>query len=66
MPIVSNESCKQMFFRAGRHEVIPHIFMCAGYDNGGRDSCQVSKGFGPFTNDVSYIVGSFDPFHVSV
>ena len=41
VPIVSNESCKQMFFRAGRHEVIPHIFMCAGYDNGGRDSCQV-------------------------
>ena len=47
MPIVSNESCKQMFFRAGRHEVIPHIFMCAGYDNGGRDSCQVSRRFWP-------------------
>ena len=43
MPIVSNESCKKMFFRAGRHEVIPHIFMCAGYDNGGRDSCQVKE-----------------------
>ena len=46
MPIVSNEACKAMFFKAGRHEVIPHIFMCAGYDNGGRDSCQVSESVG--------------------
>ena len=43
MPIVSNDKCKSMFLRAGRHEVIPEIFMCAGYDNGGRDSCQVNK-----------------------
>ena len=41
MPIVSNDKCKSMFLRAGRHEVIPDIFMCAGYDHGGRDSCQV-------------------------
>ena len=41
MPIVSNDKCKSMFLRAGRHEVIPEIFMCAGYDLGGRDSCQV-------------------------
>ena len=43
MPIVSNDKCKSMFLRAGRHEVIPEIFMCAGYDHGGRDSCQVRK-----------------------
>ena len=42
MPIVSNAVCKEMFLRAGRHEVIPEIFMCAGYDGGGRDSCQVT------------------------
>ena len=47
MPIVSNSQCKEMFQRAGRNEVIPEIFMCAGYDGGGRDSCQVkhSNGF---------------------
>ena len=41
MPIVSNDKCKNMFLTAGRHEYIPDIFMCAGYDEGGRDSCQV-------------------------
>lgn len=42
VPIVSNDKCKSMFLRAGRHEYIPDIFMCAGFDDGGRDSCQVS------------------------
>ena len=49
MPIVSNDKCKSMFLRAGRHEVIPDIFMCAGYDHGGRDSCQVWVFFRVFT-----------------
>jgi len=43
VPIVSNDKCKSMFLRAGRHEYIPDIFMCAGFDDGGRDSCQVSR-----------------------
>lgn len=42
VPIVSNDKCKGMFLNAGRHEYIPEIFMCAGYPEGGRDSCQVS------------------------
>ncbi|KAL3253691.1 hypothetical protein MRX96_054475 [Rhipicephalus microplus] len=40
VPIVSNEKCKNMFLAAGRHEYIPNIFMCAGFEEGGRDSCQ--------------------------
>lgn len=41
VPIVSNDRCKSMFLRAGRHEFIPDIFLCAGYETGGQDSCQV-------------------------
>lgn len=41
VPIVSNDRCKSMFLRAGRHEFIPDIFLCAGYESGGQDSCQV-------------------------
>lgn len=41
VPIVSNDKCKEMFLASGRHEFIPDIFLCAGYEKGGRDSCQV-------------------------
>lgn len=34
VPIVSNDRCKSMFLRAGRHEFIPDIFLCAGHDLG--------------------------------
>lgn len=36
VPIVSNDRCKMMFLRAGRHEFIPDIFLCAGHDVGGQ------------------------------
>ncbi|CAB3254502.1 unnamed protein product [Arctia plantaginis] len=44
VPIVSNERCKSMFLRAGRHEFIPDIFLCAGHEKGGHDSCQGDSG----------------------
>ncbi|XP_022127727.2 serine proteinase stubble isoform X1 [Pieris rapae] len=44
VPIVSNERCKSMFLRAGRHEFIPDIFLCAGHETGGHDSCQGDSG----------------------
>lgn len=34
VPIVSNDKCKHMFLRAGRQEIIPEIFLCAGHDGG--------------------------------
>lgn len=44
VPILSNDKCKSMFLRAGRHEFIPDIFLCAGHDVGGQDSCQGDSG----------------------
>ncbi|XP_049821198.1 serine proteinase stubble [Aethina tumida] len=44
VPIVSNDRCKSMFLRAGRHEFIPEIFLCAGHEGGGQDSCQGDSG----------------------
>ncbi|BET03457.1 serine protease [Nesidiocoris tenuis] len=44
VPILSNDRCRNMFLRAGRHEFFPEIFMCAGFDNGGRDACQGDSG----------------------
>lgn len=54
VPIVSNDRCKTMFLRAGRHEFIPEIFLCAGHENGGHDSCQGDSG-GPLQVILIYI-----------
>ncbi|XP_014253934.1 serine proteinase stubble [Cimex lectularius] len=44
VPIISNEQCKNLFLRAGRHEFFPDIFMCAGFERGGKDACQGDSG----------------------
>ncbi|CRL02399.1 CLUMA_CG015395, isoform A [Clunio marinus] len=44
VPIVSNDRCKTMFLKAGRHEFIPEIFLCAGHEKGQSDSCQGDSG----------------------
>lgn len=53
VPIVSNDRCKSMFLRAGRHEFIPDIFLCAGYETGGQDSCQVCNVIESATSSLS-------------
>jgi hypothetical protein len=42
LPIINNTECESMYEAAGFREHIPHIFICAGYREGGKDSCEVT------------------------
>lgn len=40
VPVIENAACESMYRNAGYIEHIPHIFICAGWKNGGFDSCE--------------------------
>lgn len=42
VPIMENNVCQDMFRTAGHTKVIMESFLCAGYANGQKDSCEVS------------------------
>jgi secreted trypsin-like serine protease len=44
VPIITNEACESMYRAAGYIEHIPNIFICAGWRNGGKDSCEGDSG----------------------
>lgn len=41
VPIMENSVCQEMFQTAGHQKLIIDSFMCAGYANGQKDSCEV-------------------------
>lgn len=43
VPIMENQVCQEMFRTAGHSKVILDSFLCAGYANGQKDSCEVIK-----------------------
>ena len=45
LPIINNTECEAMYEKAGFREHIPHIFICAGYREGGKDSCEVISNY---------------------
>ncbi|KAK9873962.1 hypothetical protein WA026_002313 [Henosepilachna vigintioctopunctata] len=44
VPVINNSICESMYRSAGYIEHIPHIFICAGWRNGGYDSCEGDSG----------------------
>ncbi|XP_076365955.1 uncharacterized protein LOC143254929 [Tachypleus tridentatus] len=44
VPILSNSKCQQMFLDAGHVKEIRDDFLCAGYETGGKDSCEGDSG----------------------
>ncbi|XP_025994684.1 serine proteinase stubble isoform X2 [Solenopsis invicta] len=44
VPVINNTVCEAMYRNAGYNEHIPHIFICAGWRNGGFDSCEGDSG----------------------
>lgn len=60
VPIITNNECEKMYKTAGYIEEIPDMFICAGINKGGRDSCEGDSG-GPLTmvdhDGRSYLVG---------
>jgi len=60
LPIINNSQCEAMYEKAGFREHIPHIFICAGYKEGGKDSCEGDSG-GPMSvaraADGRYVLG---------
>ena len=48
VPILSNSECMSLYRQSGHPQYIPLIFLCAGYREGGRDSCDGDSG-GPLS-----------------
>ncbi|KAF5301626.1 hypothetical protein FQA39_LY10673 [Lamprigera yunnana] len=44
VPIMENQVCQEMFRTAGHSKVILESFLCAGYANGQKDSCEGDSG----------------------
>ncbi|XKL65412.1 hypothetical protein PGB90_008832 [Kerria lacca] len=44
VPVIENRVCQEMFQTAGHSKVILSSFLCAGYANGQRDSCEGDSG----------------------
>jgi hypothetical protein len=41
VPVIENSVCQEMFHNAGHSKDILNSFLCAGYANGQKDSCEV-------------------------
>lgn len=45
VPVIPNGECQEWFKESGHSKVIKPEFICAGYKNGKKDSCEVHINF---------------------
>ena len=45
IPILDNKQCQQWFVEAQKKLIVVDTCMCAGFENGGKDACQVLTKF---------------------
>ena len=45
VPIIDNDKCQNMFIKSGHKKKVRESFLCAGYDKGEKDSCEVINKF---------------------
>lgn len=58
LPVIGNKQCQQMYHDSGHMKIISDSFLCAGYANGGQDSCEGDSG-GPLQvqrNDSRWVL----------
>lgn len=44
LPVIGNKQCQEMYRNSGHLKLISDSFLCAGYENGGQDSCEGDSG----------------------
>lgn len=44
LPVIGNKQCQDMYENSGHMKIISDSFLCAGYANGGHDSCEGDSG----------------------
>lgn len=58
LPVIGNKDCQEMYHNSGHMKIISDSFVCAGFPNGGRDSCEGDSG-GPLQvrrNDSRWVL----------
>lgn len=58
LPVIGNKQCQEMYHNSGHMKIISDSFLCAGYENGGQDSCEGDSG-GPLQvqrNDSKWVL----------
>lgn len=58
LPVIGNKECQDMYHNSGHMKIISDSFVCAGYPNGGKDSCEGDSG-GPLQvkrNDSKWVL----------